>query len=354
MGIRGRGRMSFAQRIVVVDCFAGPWKSAGDGSSPAILLNALNDAHEFWAPRRLQKGGRAPELVAAFVENDDEAFPRLHRFVAERAGAVSTATLHTTFEAAVPQLQRLMGTDPAFLFVDPTGWKGVGMEAIGALCMHRGRAHQQPPRDVLINVMFDHINRFKDSDLHFIPGQMRAFFGLGDADLASGLSEEALLSLYRRQLKHLGHLDHAADLIVPEPLQDRTKFRLVVGGRHPKTLAVFRDAEHKVCGAIAAQVRADAKARSAPTQQLGLFGTPRPPPRDGNYESLYRGALNGLDNAILASLAPTGTPWEKLWPSLLEARHLRYADRPQCCAAAGEGGPGARGRRGAEPPVQIA
>jgi hypothetical protein len=54
--------------------------------------------------------------------------------------------------------------------VDPKGWKGAAMTYIAPLA-------RRPGRDVMINVMFDHINRFKDTQLTFIRAQMQDFFG---------------------------------------------------------------------------------------------------------------------------------------------------------------------------------
>lgn len=44
-----------------------------------------------------------------------------------------------------------------------------------------------PVRDVMINVMFNDINRWKDDSRSFLRTQMRDFFGLEDDDLVPGL-----------------------------------------------------------------------------------------------------------------------------------------------------------------------
>ena len=73
---------------------------------------------------------------------------------------------------------------------------------------------RRPGRDVMINVMFDHINRFKDAPLAFIRAQMQEFFG---QPLPPRLSEEALMQSYRDQLKSTCGLQFAADLMVHTP-----------------------------------------------------------------------------------------------------------------------------------------
>ena len=109
----------------------------------------------------------------------------------------------------VTNLQAWLGSDAALIFVDPTGWKGAAMRFIAPL------AKDQPRRDVLVNVMFDHINRFKDDPRAFLREQMREFFGLGDAELPEALAEEDLFALYRGKLKEICGLQHAADLAIP-------------------------------------------------------------------------------------------------------------------------------------------
>ena len=116
-------------------------------------------------------------------------------------------------------------------------------------------------RDVLVNVMFDHINRFKDDPRAFLRAQMREFFGLGESDLPEALGEEELFALYRTKLKELCGVQYAADLAIPHPTVDRTKFRLVVGGKNPAVLELFRSIEKKVIGSEAAIVRDDASTR---------------------------------------------------------------------------------------------
>jgi three-Cys-motif partner protein len=87
------------------------------------------------------------------------------------SGQVATHPLNCEFGEAVPKIQQLVGSDPAFIFVDPTGWKGAAMKFIAPLV-------DRPRRDVLVNVMFNDVNRFKDDPRAFLRKQMEDFFGL--------------------------------------------------------------------------------------------------------------------------------------------------------------------------------
>jgi three-Cys-motif partner protein len=316
---RGRTRLCY------VDGFAGPWKSKSEGladTSIAIGLHALEAAAATWRER-----GTEIDVEAAFVEKDPAAFAELQRFLAARAGVVRTTAHHGEFGTFVPELRKWLGGDAALIFVDPTGWKGAAMRFIAPLIAH------QPRRDVLVNVMFDHLNRFKDDPRQFLRDQMREFFGLGDSDLPDALAEEELFTLYRAKLKELCGVRYAADLAIPHPTVDRTKFRLVVGGKSPTVLELFRDIEKKVVGAEASMVRQDASTRKSEerTGQLSLGpAVTSSPATDAHYESLHDEGLHAAPAAIIARLAGAGpVRFETLWPAILEAHHITKVELAQ-------------------------
>lgn len=298
-------------RLCYVDGFAGPWKAqsaALEDTSIVIGLNALEAAAQTW-----REHGALVDIEAAFVEKDDTAFSDLNRYLTGRAGTIKTFSRHGEFGAFAPELQRWLAQDAGLIFVDPTGWKGAAMRFIAPLVAGNR------PRDVLVNVMFDHINRFKDDSRAFLRQQMRDFFGLGEAELPEGLDEEQLFGLYRTKLKELCGIPHAADLAIPHPTMDRTKFRLVVGGKSPAVLSLFRDIEKKVIGAEAAAVRETATARESEerTGQLALLQAP--PPTDAHYESLHDQAMRDAPQAVLSKLSSTSVvAFGSLWPELLE------------------------------------
>lgn len=317
---------SAAQRrrvhLCYVDGFAGPWQAkdaALADTSIAIGLDALEAAATTWRDK-----GYPIDVDAYFVEKEPHAFANLERFIKGRTGLVRAQAFPGEFGAHVGTIRRLLGGDPGFIFVDPTGWKGAAMRFIAPLLADSRQ------RDVLVNVMFDHINRFKDDPRQFLRDQMREFFGLDDRDMPAALGEEELFALYRRQLKTQCGVEYAADLAIPHPTVERTKFRLVVGGNNPAVLEVFRDAERKVIGAEAASVReqAAARAKEEKTGQLTLLAAP--PPTDSHYESLHARALAQAPRDVLAQLAAVESiEFRKLWPALLEAHHVTRAELGQ-------------------------
>ena len=318
-------------RLCYVDGFAGPWNSKRKGledTSIAIALLALEAAAKTWQDR-----GAQIDVDAAFVEDKPTAFAELKRFLKGRSGTVRTVAYQGEFGTYVPELKKWLGTDAALIFVDPTGWKGAAMRFIAPLIAGQLR------RDVLVNVMFDHINRFKDDPRAFLREQMREFFGLGDSDLPDALSEGELFALYRAKLKELCGVQYAADLAIPHPTDDRTKFRLVVGGSNSAALELFREIEKKVIGTEAALVREDASTRKTEdrTGQLTLALTA--PATDPRYDSLHDQGLHDAPKAIVERLAKTGPmQFAALWPEMLEAHHITKVELAQIAWALGKGG----------------
>ncbi len=233
----------------------------GLDTSIHIGVDALTEAAATW-----RDAGHQIELNAVFVESNRVSFETLRDHLASRGGPVKTCALHGEFGQHVDAIAGMLRDDPAFIFVDPTGFKGAAMSFIALLVAGR-------VRDVLVNVMFEHINRWKDDPRHFLREQMREFFGLEDGNLAPGLSEAELFELYRENLKVRCGLRYAADLAVPHPTKDRTWFHLVVGGNHHEALRVFRDVEMAVIGTEAARVR-DSASKRRDEERTGQFVAP--------------------------------------------------------------------------------
>lgn len=131
----------------------------------------------------------------------------------------------------------------------------------------------------MVNLMFDHINRFKDDPRAILSAQIRDFFGSTEEnDYRPGMDERELLRFYRQQLKKACGLEFALDLAIRHPVHDRTKLRLVVGGNNFEVVRLFRNVERQVLGGEAREVHAAAKERSkaARTGQPSLPGLEHP------------------------------------------------------------------------------
>ncbi|MFZ5443066.1 MAG: three-Cys-motif partner protein TcmP [Myxococcota bacterium] len=294
-------------KLVYVDCFAGPWQS-GDkdlrDTSVFIGLNALSTAVATW------KGGVKPRAV--FVERDADAFGRLQSYLATRPADIETVAIHGEFGSSIDRINREIGDGAAFLFIDPTGWTGVAMRFIAPLA----RVKQ---RDVMINVMFNDVNRFKDDGREFLRRQMREFFGLTDADIPAGLDEDELLAFYRDQLKQTCALPYVANLAIPHPMHNRTWFHLVVGGHHHEVLNLFRNVERKVCGSEADEVRSGARTRAGGQAEM-IFG------QDPAFDARHERDLRRAGELLARRQAGRQESFLALWTEVLSAYHVTRAD----------------------------
>lgn len=315
------------RKLWYVDCFAGPWGSKSPDltdTSIAIGLKALLEAAASW-----RSMGIDVPVGAIFIERDDEAFELLAARVeeAKRAG-VDAHAFHGEFAQSVAKVQTLLGTDPAFIFVDPKGWLGAEMKHFEPLVRPKYR-------DVLVNVMFNFINIAQGSKQQIFHDQLDAFFGLSEDEKRSKLGEEELLALYREKLRKNCEVPFTADIAIPRGDVDRTWFRLVVGGHDPAALEVFRAAEKKLAG-VAAEVREEAKrVRRGKTKH----GKKQPelalPPAgdDALFDVVRKRDVERIEPMVLHALQHGSCAFKDLWPPILAELHVTKTDVGQTVAA---------------------
>jgi len=66
---------------------------------------------------------------------------------------IEVQPLKGEFEESIPDVLRFVGRAFSLIFIDPTGWTGFGLKQIAPILQHR-------PGEVLVDFMFDYINRF--------------------------------------------------------------------------------------------------------------------------------------------------------------------------------------------------
>ena len=150
--------------------------------------------------------------------------------------------MHGEFATLIPHILRYIGPSFSLVFIDPAGWTGFGLRKIEPILRHN-------PGEVLVNFMFDHINRFLD---HPGPG-IRATFddlfggpGWDSAVHATDRREAAVVELYMDRMRGLGDFAHVTRTRILKPVADRSYFYLVYGTRHVRDLEEFRRIERKV------------------------------------------------------------------------------------------------------------
>ncbi len=240
---------SFATEFVYVDGFSGPWRTEDPGfedSSFVIAIHKLRQVRE-----GLAKIGRTPKVRCVFVEPDRAAHSHLERATSSVTD-IEIRTLNSEFEPAIPEILKTIGRSFSLVFIDPTGWTGFGLQQIAPILQHR-------PGEVLVNFMFDHINRFLDTpDPEMSFDELFGGPGWKATIQASPRREDAIIAFYRERMKATGRFDFATSTRIKKPLSERSYFYLIYGTRHPEGLLEFRKAEEK---AVAEQerVRLDAQ-----------------------------------------------------------------------------------------------
>jgi three-Cys-motif partner protein len=291
----------WAEGILYVDGFSGPWNSVSDDfrdSSFAIALSQLRSARDIVR----EKFRKELWIKCIFLERDPNAFAQLEAFARDQKD-VEITTLNRDFEDAVPDLVRIVSAQPAgcfpFILIDPTGWKGFSMEVISPLIQIR-------PCEVLINFMTSFIQRFIRDERAGIEESFRKLFGDDSYKLKiDGLEgrdrEDAIVSAYADRIAAVGKFVCVPTTVVLHPTKDRTHFHLVYATRHLKGVDVFKSAERKALQ-LAETVRADAKRRDreSASGQAEFFGGTDIPERahlatlQEHYEKLAAQAVSTL------------------------------------------------------------
>ena len=295
--------------FVYVDGFSGPWRSedeAFEDTSFMIAINKLRTVREALAER-----GKRPTIRCLFVEKDRKAFAELDRTTKDITD-VGIRVINSEFETALPEIMDYVGRSFALTFIDPTGWTGFALQRIAPLLRKGG--------EVLINFMFDHINRFKGDEREAIAETFNQLFGGSGWEDVRHQGEEAMLDLYQHRIKSLCDFDFATRTRVLMPLRERAYFHLVYATRHPKGLIEFRKVEKKF-RKEQGDVRADARQtrRIERTGQGELFRDAETGAGSMSIEeenSLYHEKARVLVLSALDEKSPLS--YEEALPSLLE------------------------------------
>lgn len=148
MAARQTGRVE----ICYVDCFAGPWGDGTEhleGTSIAISLRTMA-----MCKLKLAKLGVNATMRSLYIEMDNNAYARLSTYLESTTPpGVEAQCLHGDFLALRGEILSWCGPRAfTFFFIDPKGWKTVGIENLRPLLM-------RPRSEFLINFMYDFINR---------------------------------------------------------------------------------------------------------------------------------------------------------------------------------------------------
>jgi len=288
--------------LTYVDCFSGPWNARSEvfeDSSFAIALKQLRNARDTLAEQR----GRHVRLRCFFLEKNRAAYVRLKEF-ADNVTDAKIETRNATLEESIPDITDFVKRGGAkafpFIFIDPKGWTGFGMETIAPLL-------RLNPSEVLVNFMTGHIRRFLESPQEETQDSFKRLFGSGSfrgkiEGMAQQNREDAAVQEYTRNAKLVGGFNFGCSAIVLNPEKDRTHFNLIYLTRRREGVEVFKETEKKAME-VQEAARADAhkRKREARTGQLDLLGS-KELHDSSHYESLRERYIAKARGLVLHAL----------------------------------------------------
>lgn len=308
---------SFKNHFTYVDGFSGPWKSATQtyqDTSFKIATDAL---------LAVQQGlktdfGKSIDFRCLFIEKDPKAFKELEQAVADLK-ADNIEIINGSFEDSVERICDFTNGTFSLIFIDPTGWQGFAMERIRPLLNLRG--------EVLINFMFDYINRFIEDPRPETAATFDKLFGSGWYDEWKALHDEgfsresAAIEVYTSRLRQTGNFRYVTSTRILKPTSDRSYFYLIYATEHWKGIQEFRAVEKRT---VDEQERVRDAAKFAAKEKVDgiadLFGTNivegnAMPYHQERQQQLQRGRAR-----LLAELEahPTGIAYEELMGRILE------------------------------------
>ena len=307
------------QQFQYVECFSGPWRSLDEefaDTSIRIALDKLNYVREGLAARH-----RSPNIRAIFAEKDPAAFRALESALHQHRRAITTTALPGAFEDNIPAILQHVGTSFAFFFIDPKGWTGFAMDNIRPILQHR-------PGEVMVNFMYDFINRFINFPDPANEQSLDQFFGTKDWRAIRNATnrEEASVALYKEQLRATGAYDYVTSTRILQPLHERAYFHLIYATRNPKGIIKFRDVEKQTVqeqDAVRATVQREH--REDRTAQTELSFAPTGELSDTiQHERMQR--LKEAEVRLAALLRQGPMLYEHLQPRILELPLVWNAD----------------------------
>lgn len=299
------------KEFVYVDCFSGPWQAADEqlaDTSIRIALDKLNYVRD-----SLSAKGRFANIRAIFVEKDPTAFRALETALNQHRGAIHTTALPGTFEENVPAILQAIGSTFAFFFIDPKGWTGFAMDNITPVLRHR-------PGEVMVNFMYDFINRFINFPDTTNEQSLDRFFGTTTwRDIRNASDREtASLDCYKDRLRAAGSYLYVTSTRILKPQSDRAYFHLVYATRSPKGVLEFRDVEKQtVTEQDIIRTTAQREHRETKTGQAELIFAPTNDLSNVIREERDR-RLQEAENRLSGILRNGPISYEQLQPRILE------------------------------------
>lgn len=282
----GAGR-SHPPELCYVDCFAGPWgddSESIESTSIAISLRILDECR-----KTLAEHGINARVRALYIEKDPRAFERLAAYLARATPVgMSAEAWHGDFVDLRGEILKWPAQKAfAFFFIDPKGWKEIGIGTLRPLL-------QRPLSEFLINFMYDFINRTMSMpewqhEMEALLGAPVSLEGLGKRE-----RESRILKTYRQNLKDSVPMPQGKRAFRPrtayvrilDRTKERPKYHLVYLTSHARGLIEFMLISEEV-DLVQKRVRAATRfaAKERATGMADLFGVASPVDEDAGHAS---------------------------------------------------------------------
>lgn len=316
--------------ITYIDGFSGPWETQTEDfrdSSFMIAISVLKDAQK----RIVESTGKRRRIRCFFSETDQEAFAQLQKAVAPFHSpdeGFEIKTYHGNFEDAVDTIQSFIGNSFPLIFIDPTGWTGYPFAKIKPLFM-RSKV------EVLINFMYEFVNRFSYSDDPDIVSSLDPILGgPGWRDrLEPSLPRGAAVEkLFRDTLKASGNFDFVISTKIDKATAERPHFFITYGTKSPDGLKAFREIEYKALREhIKSRVNVQEKKREERSGTVDLFAGYQAEIQEGTVDEIVEEQKKLATADLLAMLASGPLSFSEVVARLLQKYLLRETNVKDIC-----------------------
>jgi len=324
--------------ITYVDGFSGPWDTRTEDfsdSSFMIAITVLRDAQRIIFEQEHVRR----RIRCFFSESNPESFAQLQAAVLPFHAPSDLFEIRThggEFQNAVTEIQEFVADSFALIFIDPTGWTGYPLDKIKPLFLPR-------KREVLVNFMYDHVNRFASSEDEETIASLSPILGGPDwrdrldTSLRRGLAVE---KLFRETLKISGEFKYVVSTKIDKVTADRPHFFIIYGTKSLAGLKEFRQTEYN---ALRQHARARAGARERRRAERlnvdDLFATHEAEVQEATIDEIV-GEQITLASADLVEALQThkSARFSNVVAAVLEAYMLRETNVKDICVALAKAG----------------
>ncbi|MCK4325436.1 three-Cys-motif partner protein TcmP [bacterium] len=201
-----------------VDAFAGTGKyKTGEMGSPVIAANIL-----------LKYQKPTCKLHCICIERDSKRYNILENSLKQSEEKLDIRKHRGEFLTYIDTILKKINKSPAFFFIDPEGFSGVGFDKIEAIL-------NLPHKEILINFQYNAIQRWLKAPK--VESTITKLFGTSDYKKAK--KEKDLIKLYKEQIKQTGAF--VWDFRNKFPKKNRTFYYLVYATKNITGFKIMKD-----------------------------------------------------------------------------------------------------------------